>query len=388
MRRMAYIVTLFVCLTGFVPIKSSDTQPEVITAENADRLVELFRVEFSDSGMPSTAISPNSSTLAVLKPLDHNIAFYSLPGFELLGDQPSNDIIATDIYYNADGSRLILLTRKAPTLISVWDIARSEPIVQQRAVDGNGWLSLSENTLRYAISNGIDEVSVHDLVTNDELLRVPTNSSFYTLNATGSQLITADENANVLVWDVDTGIQVAQILPPSDLIPSDYGFLITAGFTPENYVWVSWLIYEEEGGETIGKGPVQFWDVSQNNLVDEIDYQLVIIGLYFDPAGRFLIGYGRDPFDIGTNYSIWDNQRREFTLESAAIPEGSPIVFAPSGDIFASKYSSQWIDVYTGAGELLKRLAANDTYFLRFSPDGRYLISDGYDVRVWGVSAP
>jgi WD40 repeat protein len=388
MGRMAYILTLVIFLTGLVTIKSSDTQPEVITAENADRLVELFRVESSEGGIPSTAISPNSTTLAVLKPLERDVAFYSLHGFEVMGTQPVNDILATEIHYSADGSWLILLTRKAPELINVWDIARSEPIVHQRPVEGE-WLRLSENTDRYAISHNFDsnEVSVHDLATNDELLRVPTDGLFYTLDDRGSHLLTTDENANVLVWDVDAGILVARIIPPSDLVPSDSGFLMSFGFTPEKRVWVSWLIYEQQGGETIGKGPVQIWDVTQNNLVDEIDFHLAIVGLIFDPIGRFLIGYGRDPFVLDTHYSLWDNQRREFILESTGISEGSPIVFAPSGAIFASEYSSQWVDVYTATGELLKRLPTNDTYFLRFSPDGRYLISDGYDVRVWGVPA-
>lgn len=390
MRRTTFMVILFVLFTGLSTIKGTDSQSEVITAENADRLVELFRVEASEGGIPSTAISPNSTTVAVLRPLERDVAFYSVPGFELMGTQPINDIAATEIYYSADGSQIILLSRKAPAMMNVWDIARSEPIVQQRAVDGGWWLRLSENAARYAISWDSDgnEVSVHDVVTNDELLRVPTDSLFYTLDDTGSHLLTADVDANVLVWDVDTGMLMARIIPPSDLIPSDIGFLVSGGFTLEDYVWVSWLIYEEQGGETIGKGPVQFWDVTQNNLVDEIDYQLVISGLYFDPDGSFLIGYGRDPSDMGTNYSIWDVERREFILESKAISEGSPIVFAPSGDIFASEYSSQWVDVYTGTGELLNRLPTNDTYFLRFSPDGRYLIGDGYDVRVWGISAP
>jgi serine/threonine protein kinase/WD40 repeat protein len=208
------------------------------------------------------------------------------------------------------------------------------------------------------------------------------------LSPDGASIVTTYANV-VRLWDLDTGEQRREF-------PGHQGPVMAVAFSPD-------------GTQIASAGTdrqIRLWDVASGESRGELTQEAgEIRGLAFSPNGRYLASaqFLTTGPDTGQRLvCLWDLEKRQL-LQRFNTPGKriTSVSFSPDGrTLMASSFSPDsplclW-DVTSGE---LKQVLAGHTgsEFATFSPDGRYLISCGFEVselqqqgdrtvRVWEVA--
>lgn len=355
---------------------------EVITPENAQNLVEIAHWERISNGYVAADFSPDSQILALS--LNNGVVqLLTTQTLEVIRTLGNADNWGDSLIFSDDGSRLLL--SKQNGTYTLWDVESGNVLASADYSDQNVvfWPSLNLQKY-YLLHYSDDSVSFHDFITSKEEFRT---QSVEGIN--GNLIITRDIDANVLLWDIDTGELIFQLEPYSDEIPGGLGDLRGVGFTPDGNLWTDWQLYSLKEGEWESYSPIQFWDINTQQEMFSLNGEHWYSSLIFDPTGRYLAAIGTDAFTMFDGQIwIWDLQTRQ----QIGLPQGSTggvnLSFNPDGQLFAyGGGTSRKVRInQVGVDHPLITLPTRNTYStLEFSSDGRLLLNVGDDIRLWGV---
>lgn len=203
------------------------------------------------------------------------------------------------------------------------------------------------------------------------------------LSPDGRTLATSSFDRRILLWDADTGQQLAEL--PSPHTHS----IIQVAYSPDGH-----FLAAGDGG-----GVVTLWDVANRRLLHQpfTPYASVVIGLAFSPDSRYLaVG------DFDGNLSIWDVVSGVQVRSVANAHDGwtLALAFAPDGQTLATGGTDGRIQFWdtatlaTSGDEALHTrrtaISAHDYWVtsLLYTADGQTLISGGADntVRFWDTA--
>ena len=180
----------------------------------------------------------------------------------------------------------------------------------------------------------------------------------------------AEGKAEIRLWDVATGVEIKSL-------PGHVGNIQCLKFSPDG----RWLACAGRDGA------VMLWDTSDWRSVGEVTrHSQGALSVAFTPDSRTLISGGRDGF-----VRLWDISKQQLRAELDPPPrEVSCLSVSRDGQRLAAGVGENiWIwDLATRLP--MQTLAGHRSKVasVTFSPDGRTLISTGWDrtVKVWEVS--
>lgn len=309
--------------------------PIVITSATAQRLVELARFDFSD--------------------------------LEVLAGLAGNSF---EVAWKPDGQEFIVLPwgHKDIFFFSVQTLAEIRQIsLNYEGVD----VEFSPDGRTIAVSNWY----------------IPKSGEVYLLNAqNGSLMVTLDAKNDQpdLAFSPDRKI----------LATGGYGKAFTMWRVDNGSLITSWDLGEAEGaigidfspnGRVIAtrnrNGQTKLWDAESGKLLHALDKQYVH-DAKFNPTGTVVaVAY------VDGTVRLWDvtNGQLLTNLQGRA-DEVYSVAWSPNGEVLAFCGKDGPITLWSVVDKtVLRTLEAPLANDLTFSPDGRFLLSGGRVVRIWGI---
>jgi WD40 repeat protein len=187
-------------------------------------------------------------------------------------------------------------------------------------------------------------------------------------------IVSGGYDNTIRLWDVATGQQIR-------FIGQHDSYVESVAFSPDGN-------YLATGGMD---NLIKLWDVQTWELITTFEgHTDWVLSLRFSPDSRYLISGSQDLSIKLWEISSWGLLASFYGFERSVEGAGELIDFSPDGKsiigVSARNTFAQW-DVATG--EQIRTFAGHtDTVTsVRFSPDGRYIVSSGADrlVKVWSV---
>jgi WD40 repeat protein len=376
-----YLLTLLIPIFSFSIHAQGRAGFEVISVDNAPALTQIMSWSAAGWTFTPAAFSPDGSELAIALPVGQ-IMFLSTETLETIRTIE----VKTEgewLDYSADGSELLLAERNGA--YTLWNVNTGEVITSSTGSISAFWFTPSSDVRKYLLYNfGESYVTVHDTITGNELLRVD-EVDIYALSYDGTLLLTKNFDHMVRLWDVETGEARFEIQPPTNLT-HDSGTLYGAGFTPDGQVWVNWPQYSVMNDEVIWFSPLQFWDIQSATMVSQLSGEDYYRSLIFDPTETHIVATGLDIQHLSEGCWMWNIASNEqvgcYALGTANL------TFSPDGNMIAYNHGTM-PNTYireVGVRSLpIAVLKSPSSWFIEFSPDGRFLVTIDQEIRLWGI---
>jgi WD40 repeat protein len=179
----------------------------------------------------------------------------------------------------------------------------------------------------------------------------------------GSVLASGHQDGRVLLWDAETGVQIATLNPASDRQPSVNDLV----FSPGGSLLVS----------ASADGTAKVWDLRTDRVIHRFTHADAVGAVAFSPD-RSLVATGSED---GTA-KIWQLDGERVTVLAGHQGAVQSIQFSPDGTRIVTSSQDKTIrlwDVETGRELLILRGHAASVADTAFSPDGVHLASASYD---------
>ncbi|WP_433250728.1 WD40 repeat domain-containing serine/threonine protein kinase [Streptosporangium sp. CA-135522] len=322
---------------------------------------------------PRIAFSPDGATLAVGG--DTSIVLLD-PARGKQRGEPFASVGDGSLRFSPDGR---FLAEQAEEALYLWKVA--DRTISARfpvTTMGKARFTADGRTLRYPTEHG-SVVSIDiSAVTHTDTLNVPRERSGWesAVFAPGGRVLAYANLGVVRLWD------------PTRLAPIGGPLAVDAGsagaFSPDGRT----LAIPRRDGSA-----VTLWDVATRRGLATLDTGTEPIAtLAFSPDGRTLVaGVGNG------KVRTWDVRTGGTTGTAGLVPAGSrafrpdvrATAFTPDGRVLALSLDDQRVLLWdAGRGTRLGALGVQGAQrILRFSPDGRLLVTVGDDVRLWDVAA-
>jgi WD40 repeat protein len=357
---------------------------EIISSQNIDNLELLAQWQAEDNELATAAFNPDSTILAIALS-DGVVRLLDFPSLEqrtlLTGAQSD----ATRILFSRDGSRLMLSSDFNGTN-EFWNLDTDELISKYTQNPDEIWSDVDSDLLNLVTVNHDAIVTIRDIDTGNEVFSVVQDNilPFPTLNADGSLLLTVDSDG-FSVWDVNNAAVIHQFIQPDDTELSGFGF------TPDGRViWANWRdwLYGRDFSEN--RSVIQFWNAEDGSQVNEMQGGGSHLRMYFAPSGNRIATAGEND-QLQNSVWVWNIESGEL-LGEAGIPTGGGTAgFSPDGELLAVAAGTN-TEVYLWAANSPEipisaaiDIGSGTVTPPTFSVDGRFLLTVGYDVRLWGV---
>lgn len=358
---------------------AQDVDKQIFQSINAANAAQVVEVMSWEGGYVAAAFSPDGKTLSIALN-DGRVQFLSLDELEISRVFELVETSAEWLDFNADGSKLLLSNRFGE--YTLWDVNTGEVITSGKISQEELWFIPTPVLTKYYLYSILDDfVGVYDLITQRELLSV-SDAHRFDLSPDGEYLLTRNSHQVVQIWDVATGQVIFEIEPPSANVIEDP--IAGAGFTPEGQVWVNWPQVTQVDDNIIWDSPIQFWDIESQTMIFQLDGSDFFRALVFDPSGTYITAFGIRGWSFSESCWIWrvaDNEQ----IGCPASGRGD-LDFSPDGTLLA--YDGDENTIVNTMETFSHPVAVLETPLSRrvtFSPDGRFLLTVGWQVQLWGV---
>jgi WD40 repeat protein len=186
----------------------------------------------------------------------------------------------------------------------------------------------------------------------------------------GELLASAGNGALVYLWDLQSGEQVDSLIGGAFAVPD-------LAFVPDGSRIVS-----------VDGGVIRVREVATGRLVYSLRAGESVPAIAVSPDGRS-VAASRRPGAL----QLWDLESGELIWEQAVNPDSTAwtLAFNPAGDLLASGWrdgSLCWLDPQQPEGAVCQPAHTRPVGVVLFSPDGRSMLSGGYDgwLRFWAAS--
>jgi WD40 repeat protein len=268
----------------------------------------------------------------------------------------------------------------------------------------------------------LDSMCIWDTTTGRRLRELPANGQAVVRSPNGKLIAAPSKDGSISVWETATGKRVADLRDGQHpgvhwpTFTNDGKRLVTL-LGNQVYHWdlhadklqkkVDLAIQPNTGlilspdGQTLAAirpdAPISLWDAvtGQKRLTFQGKFAIAGMGITFSADGRTLATNGNNRYEAreDTRLALWDVKTGEL-LRCLVLPTSDVdnIVFAPDGrTLLTTGYEPlvrMW-DVATGKPILQWAAHTQEIESLAFTPDGRSLVSGGLDgtVRLWEVTS-
>jgi WD40 repeat protein/DNA-binding SARP family transcriptional activator len=179
----------------------------------------------------------------------------------------------------------------------------------------------------------------------------------------GSVLASGHQDGRVLLWDAETGVQIATLNPASDRLPG----VNNLAFSPDGSLLVS----------ASSDGTAKVWDLRTDRVLRSFTHADAVGGVAFSPDGSLVATGSED----GTA-KIWQLDGERVTVLAGHQGAVMSVQFSPDGTRVVTSSQDKTIrlwDAETGREVLILRGHAASVADTAFSPDGVHLASASYD---------
>jgi WD40 repeat protein len=257
---------------------------------------------------------------------------------------------------------------------------------------------------------------VWDVPENKELFEFEHGSAVFSaaFQPSGDLLATADEDKGIHLWSITSGQEV-DLFPleggAQQLIFSNDGRYLAAAHGTSASVWdmtTRTIVARPTHGDTVGGLPgfindmafspdgrflatgganrvTILWNLSDSSNSRNLETTSDVIDLEFSPDGRFLA-----VATVASGVSLWDWQSGEREITRQGDGFFWSISFNPSSNLLATASSNGTVRLFEALvpDEHSRLNLQGEVDFVRFSPDGEYLltVADGV-VQVWNANS-
>jgi len=194
------------------------------------------------------------------------------------------------------------------------------------------------------------------------------------LDATGNLLASFDRSGLVNLWDLSKKELQSTVEPPPRTVDAATGYSVDVHGTT--------VVFGMDYG-------VYAWDVRTAEKRKLYDHADAVMAVRLSPSGKWLTSTSRD-----RSIFVWDNERSaviQVFRGNHALPRC--VAFSPDEEILAAGLEDGTIKLWQLQlhPALTKLDHGGSVHCARYSPDGSFLVSSGYEekprVRVWDVAS-
>jgi WD40 repeat protein/DNA-binding SARP family transcriptional activator len=243
--------------------------------------------------------------------------------------------------------------------VTVWDATSGDRL--ERFPWRSDLTGFVHDDQRVLVSTDPPVIEVDD--TGEMRATYPTlNPNTVAYSPDGSMLASGHQDGRVLLWDAETGVQIATLNPASDRLPS----VNDLAFSPDGslLVWAS------------SDGTAKVWDLRADRVIRTFTHASSVNGVAFSPDGSMVATGFRD------GAKIWQLDGDRAIVLAGHQGAVMSVRFSPDGTRVVTSSQDQTIrlwDVETGREVLILRGHTAPVSDIAFSPDGVHLASASYD---------
>ncbi len=359
------------------------TPSERIVYENIDRLELLASWQRPDNGLVAASFSPDSSLLALV--INNGvIQLLNFPSLEPYSTLSGVNFEASQVKFSRDGSRLMLSNFYGN--YGFWNVDTGELIGEYAQDSGEIWGDVDADIKFLATLNKNNMITIREITTGNEQLRVEQATSLPrpSLSPDGSLLLTVSEEG-FLVWNIATGAVAYQFHKPENTELRGFGF------SPDGQsIWANWRDWRFGRDISENRSIIEFWSTANGSEFTRMSGEGSHLRMFFYKTNNLVATAGEDD-GLQSTVWVWNMESGELLGEAGIPTSGGMAGFNADGSLLAIASGTgtkvQFWSVNSPDVPIIASVDIESGTFVPplFSADGRYLLTVGSDIRIWGI---
>jgi WD40 repeat protein len=353
---------------------------KTLASASSDKTVKLWDVVTGKKlktlnghpdGFNRVSFSPDGKTLASASS-DKTVKLWEVGTGKELKTLNGHQSLVFSVSFSPDGKTLA--SASSDKTVKLWDVGTGKELKTLKGHQDMVWsVSYSPDGKTLASASFDGTVKLWDVATGKELKTLKGHQDRVwgvSFSPDGKTLASASQDATVKLWDMATGKELKTLNEHRD-------WVISVSFSPD--------------GKTLASASsdktVKLWDVGTSKELKTLKgHQDQVNSVSFSPDGKTLASGSADKtVRIWAVKALWDNlwdNGKEPPISQPLLGHEAPVwavAFSPDGNQIVSGGKDRTLRLWDGnTGKATKTLQGYTGEALAYSPDGKYIIGDGY----------